>query len=347
MSALNGQSGDPNVPAVTGVNTATGFGLVGNSTRGTGVHGVNDAPAGASIDPDRGCGVWGESTNGYGVFGSSDNFVALQGVSKVSMGVHGMNDAPNGSTLKPDRGAGIWGESNNGYGLFGASDHHEGIKGVSKTAAGVHGVNDAPAGSSIDPDRGCGILGESANGYGVFGSSDNHFAIKAVSKNGVGLSAEGPRLAAFFRGDVEVTGDIRLTNADCAEDFDMANVEIIEPGTVMILGAEGGLLPSHEAYDKRVAGVISGAGNFKPGIVLDKQHAELNRKPIALLGKVYCKVDASFASIEVGDLLTTAPTQGHAMKAADPLKAFGAVIGKALRPLKTGQGLIPILIALQ
>ena len=69
--------------------------------------------------------------------------------------------------------------------------------------------------------------------------------------------------------------------------------------------------------------------------------------PIALMGKVYCKVDASYGAIEVGDLLTTSPTPGHAMKADDPLKAFGAVIGKALQPLELGQGLIPILIALQ
>ena len=65
------------------------------------------------------------------------------------------------------------------------------------------------------------------------------------------------------------------------------------------------------------------------------------------MGKVYCKVDAQYAPIEVGDLLTTSPTLGHAMKAEDPWKAFGAVLGKALRPLAAGQGLIPILIALQ
>jgi hypothetical protein len=46
-------------------------------------------------------------------------------------------------------------------------------------------------------------------------------------------------------------------------------------------------------------------------------------------------------------MLTTSPTPGHAMKVDDPLRAFGAVIGKALRPLSTGRGLIPILIALQ
>jgi len=93
--------------------------------------------------------------------------------------------------------------------------------------------------------------------------------------------------------------------------------------------------------------VVSGAGSYKPGIVLDKQQTEGNRQPIALLGKVYCKVDANYAAIGIGDLLTTSPTPGHAMKADDPAQAFGAVIGKALRPLKEGQGLIPVLIALQ
>src|SRR5262249_3901694 len=135
--------------------------------------------------------------------------------------------------------------------------------------------------------------------------------------------------------------------ADCAEDFDIADVEEVIPGTVMVIDQEGKLRPSQEAYDKRVAGVLSGAGDFKPGIVLDKNKSENKRMPVALVGKVYCRADAQFSPIEVGDLLTTSPTPGHAMKATDPLKAFGAVIGKALRPLKAGTDLIPILIALQ
>jgi hypothetical protein len=64
------------------------------------------------------------------------------------------------------------------------------------------------------------------------------------------------------------------------------------------------------------------------------------------VGKVFCKVDSQYASIGVGDLLTTSPTPGHAMKATDPQRAFGAIIGKALRPWNEGNGLIPILIAL-
>jgi hypothetical protein len=219
------------------------------------------------------------------------------------------------------------------------------VGGISERGNGVRGINGAA--SSFGPDRGCGILGESINGFGVFGSSDNHFGIKAVSRNGVGLSAEGPKLAAFFRGDVEVTGDIRLSNADFAEDFDVQNAEAVEPGTVMVLNAGGSLQSSQQAYDKRVAGVISGAGDYKPAIILDRQESQDDRMPLALVGKTYCKVDAQYASIEIGDLLTTSPTPGHAMKVDDPIKGFGSVIGKALRPMQTGQGLIPILIALQ
>jgi hypothetical protein len=147
--------------------------------------------------------------------------------------------------------------------------------------------------------------------------------------------------------DINVAGDISLKGGDCAEEFDVVETEIVESGTVMVLGEDGELRPSYKAYDKRVAGVISGAGDYKPGIVLDKQPSQRKRQPIALLGKAYCKVDAEYAPIEIGDLLTTSPTQGHAMKATDPLKAFGTVIGKALRPVREAQNLIPILIALQ
>jgi hypothetical protein len=142
-------------------------------------------------------------------------------------------------------------------------------------------------------------------------------------------------------------GDIFLQNADCAEEFDVTESNAIEPGTVMVIDQEGALRPSTEAYDKRVAGVISGAGDCKPGITLAKRPSQSNRMPVALIGKVYCKVDSLYSPIEAGDLLTTSPTLGHAMKATDPLKAVGAVIGKTLRPFNAGCGLVPVLIALQ
>jgi hypothetical protein len=115
----------------------------------------------------------------------------------------------------------------------------------------------------------------------------------------------------------------------------------------MVLADAGGLLQSTTAYDKRVAGVISGAGAYRPGILLDKRPLGDERKAIALVGKVFCKVDATYSPIEVGDLLTTSPTPGHAMKADDSQRAFGAVLGKALRPMAEGKGLLPILVTLQ
>lgn len=62
---------------------------------------------------------------------------------------------------------------------------------------------------------------------------------------------------------------------------------------------------------------------------------------------VACKVDADIAPIKPGDLLTTSPTKGHAQKVMDSNKAVGAVLGKALRSLKKGKSLIPVLVALQ
>jgi hypothetical protein len=81
---------------------------------------------------------------------------------------------------------------------------------------------------------------------------------------------------------------------------------------------------------------------------LDRKEADVkNRVPVAVMGKVFCKVDASYGPIEMGDLLTSSATPGHAMKAAKPGRAFGAVIGKALGCLRKGQGSIPIVVALQ
>jgi hypothetical protein len=163
---------------------------------------------------------------------------------------------------------------------------------------------------------------------------------------GFGLWAKAT-IAGHFEGNVEVTGDIKLLGGDCAEDFDVATVADAEPGTVMVISERGALCPSTDAYDKRVAGVVSGAGDCKPGIILGRSHQRRNRKSIALMGRVYCKVDARPSPIAIGDLLTTSSLAGHAMKANNPALAFGAVIGKALHPLESGQALIPILVALQ
>ena len=149
------------------------------------------------------------------------------------------------------------------------------------------------------------------------------------------------------KGNIQVLGDIRLAGADCAEHFEIDALQTLEPGTVMVIGSEGALHRCDAAYDIRVAGVISGAGDLRPALILGTDPTHCGRLPLALSGKVQCKVDAQFFPVAAGDMLTTSPSPGYAMKANDPKRAFGAVIGKALRSLPEGQGLIPILIALQ
>jgi len=285
--------------------------------------GTNSVAITGTATGNNSTGVIGKGdTNGAQVEGGANGVIAT---GKGWCGVVGISESTTG-------GFGVYGENiAGGTGVVGKSKGWHAIAGFSESSTGGFGVYGEALGS--------GVVGVSKTWMGVYGETQS-------TTGGAGVCGKG-KLAGLFQGDVVVTGDIQLANADCAEHFNIGNEVYVEPGTVMVVGEDGALFPSQQAYDKRVAGVISGAGDYKPGIVLDKQPSESNRQPVALLGKVFCKVDAQYGAIEVGDLLTTAPTPGHAMKAEDPLKAFGAVIGKALRPWAEGQGLIPILIALQ
>lgn len=195
-------------------------------------------------------------------------------------------------------------------------------------------------------------------------SVSNH-GMYALSSQGTGLVAEGGALAAEFRGDVKVTsglqvahhlvvggdvvvtGDVRLTGADYAEDFTLADPDDDEPGTVMVIEDDGAVRSCCLAYDRRVAGVVSGAGNYKPAVILDSQPGVSGRTPLALIGKAFCKVDASYGPVQIGDLLTTSATVGHAMRATDPAASHGSVLGKALQPLQAGRGLIAFIVTLR
>jgi len=377
MSAVTGDSNNVDVPAVLG-SSVVSRGVEGISTNQQGVFGQSEKEAGVTGISTDFRGVVGNSTKDHGVFGQSTHGAGVVGISENGDG--GWFESEKGEGLRgtaknPDhaglvgintqKGVGVfgqseitavWGESTTWVGVYGQS----GKEGVSSGGAGVWGEH-----KGNGPGAGAGVVGKSNSGVGVWAESESYEAVHAVTKSTTTAAMaayqlnEGSGSAAFFakhmgnhtagrfEGDVEVTGDIRLTNADCAEDFNIGTVTSVEPGTVMVLGEEGALFPSQHAYDKCVAGVISGAGDYKPGIVLDKQQSDSVRQPVGLLGKVYCKVDAQYGAIEIGDLLTTSPTPGHAMKADDQVKAFGSVIGKALRPQAEGAGLIPILIALQ
>ena len=141
-------------------------------------------------------------------------------------------------------------------------------------------------------------------------------------------------------GDVYADGSFNPGGADLAEYFPVA--EDPEPGTVMVIGENSKLQSSGKAYDTTVAGIVS----IAPGVALGtNETGNEGEKLIAVAGRVPCKVDATYAPIMPGDLLTTSDTQGHAMKATDP--QIGTILGKALEPLDSGTGVIEVLVTLQ
>jgi hypothetical protein len=223
-----------------------------------------------------------------------------------------------------------------------------GVRAQSHTDTGVFAISDAGFGVDARSNSGIGAKAVSQTNTALFAASDSGIGVDANSNSGIGIRAAGGQFAGFFQGDVTVTGDILLPGADCAENFDIiAGERVPDAGTVVVIDAGGELRESRDAYDRKVAGVVSGGGEYRTAIVLDKRPSDTTRVPIALVGKVYCKVDAQYGAIEVGDLLTSSHTPGHAMRASEASRAFGAILGKALRPFAGGRGLIPILVALQ
>ncbi len=216
-----------------------------------------------------------------GVYGESTQFNGVRGV-----------------TYAPGHGA-VVGVSENhtnqaGPGVFGQSDG-TGVWGTSKTWMGVYGFSESTTG-------GHGVMGEAVGtGVGVFGKGPTGGLFEG-SQTGITAKGGGDdrNLAGFFQGNVEVTGtvktpDVIILGADCAEDFDIMSSAHIEPGAVMVIGSDARLVESHRAYDKCVAGIVSGAGDCKPGIVLGKDASRKDRVPLALIGKVFCRACPLFS----------------------------------------------------
>lgn len=169
-------------------------------------------------------------------------------------------------------------------------------------------------------------------------------------KGAVGIGVEFPTVKLEVAGRVKC-GTLELTGgSDIAEPFDVTHTDGLTPGMVLSIDPEnpGALKISSEAYDRCVAGIVSGAGDVEPGMIMSQSGSVADGEyPIALSGRVYCWADAAAGSIQPGDLLTTSETPGHAMRAADSERSHGAVIGKAMTPLEQGKGLVLVLVNLQ
>jgi len=160
--------------------------------------------------------------------------------------------------------------------------------------------------------------------------------------------------------DADSAGDGKITTqvlqitggSDLSENFEVnAGSDPLEAGMIVSIDPKnpGELVLSRTAHDKRVAGILSGAGGVKTGMLMGQAGTKADGKhPVALTGRVYCWVDADASgAVEPGDLITTSATPGHGMKAANHSLASGAIIGKAMTSLEKGRGLVLVLVSLQ
>lgn len=157
-------------------------------------------------------------------------------------------------------------------------------------------------------------------------------------------------LDAEFGGDGRIiTQELQITGgSDLSEQFSVRGSA--RPGMVVCIDPSraGHLMVSSRAYDRTVAGVMSGAGGIKPGMMMGQAGTRADGgHAVALTGRVYVWCDARYGSIRPGDLLTTSHTPGHAMVVKNHAKAQGAILGKAMTSLKSGKGLVLALVTLQ
>ncbi|MET0251445.1 MAG: hypothetical protein ABW203_04625 [Novosphingobium sp.] len=172
----------------------------------------------------------------------------------------------------------------------------------------------------------------------------------------LGPGAKTPGWAGGMRTwDLEVEASAWSRNGVQTGPRDLAEIyfseDALEVGDVVALANDGdGIIATDRVRDPRVIGIVS----REPGLLLgslknrdDIPEDGRTGHPIALLGCTPCKVTDEGGPIRRGDLLTPAPTSGHAMRAASGDERPGTILGKALEPHAEGHGQIEVFVMLR
>jgi hypothetical protein len=210
---------------------------------------------------------------------------------------------------------------------------------------------------NIDLQRNSGPSGR--DGMVIYSSADNKvsslitnrdaFYFFSLNKNG---DADIQAGRGSFSTDISVrntasVGVLEVRGADIVEKFN--SKETIEAGTLVTIDAQdiNNYKTTDKAYQKGIVGIVSGANGVKHGMLLEQDDVLAGNTKVAIAGRVYVKATAQNGAIKAGDFLTSSNTAGYAMKSTNRRKAYGAVIGKALTNLESGEGFVLVLVGLQ
>ena len=250
--------------------------------------------------------------------------------------------------------------------------------GRGKVLAFVHrgGMGSAPGATTVgddteaSPSGGAGTIASAETPASAAGAAAGPIAPFTVRAE----STDEELLRVDSEGNLFLRGAVQPASMDLAEYFPLS--EPAETGDLLVVDRDepGRYRLARSAHDPAVVGIVSadpgvllGAGVARIAQADDELAAALEEArtigddeqeglvwallqarfrethaPVALSGTVPCKVDAGFGPISPGDLLTTSPTPGHAMRSSEATP--GTIVGKALEELETGTGVIRVLV---
>jgi hypothetical protein len=299
-----------------------------------------------------------------------------KGTGGAGIGVKGQQDGS---------GWGVYGTTPTGTGVYGnatgTSGTNYGVRGVSASTGGYggHFRNTSSDGTALyaqsagsgREDATLQVHNTQTNaGMAAYMTSVGSWATMHVENSGTGEvlwlqrdNSDGPFIVAYNEDlgrwvfSVEPNGHTRVSileitgGADLSEQFQVSpSKESPKPGMLVCIDPQntGELTVCSKSHDRTVAGVISGAGGVKPGMLMGQDNSIADGDhPVALTGRVWCWGDATSGAIRAGDLLTTSDAPGHAMKVTNHTEAQGAIVGKAMSSLDEGKGLVLVLVSLQ
>ncbi|MBN2041722.1 MAG: hypothetical protein JW864_16925, partial [Spirochaetes bacterium] len=218
--------------------------------------------------------------------------------------------------------------------------------------AGVRGQSNGNTESEV---KGAGVIGISRFGAGGVFASEHNYSLVAdgfgrISGYDDSAQLKGNGEALLVNGKSAFSGQIDIYNSNhenspvnIVEMFEVDEDQFIGAGDVLTASEKGKsiLKRSTVKYSKSVIGIVSG----NPTVIINNSGLKKKIYPIALTGKVLCRIDAREKPVKAGDLIVTSGTPGCGMAGViDSFNKIGTVIGKALDNLDKGIGTIPVFV---